>query len=168
MSRSWERKVRKNTTVLNKTRKKMGVGAVTGKAKVEKFKGRNYILPGFIILFTGFYVYMATLSMEWKNNSTMFLVTIGSYMLLAALFFFRRPYLSVAKDYLGTRRMTGDKTLFANNIKKISLQKGFVVIEQTKGQNWVFSKIMNRFPTDRIAERLRTFANENGITLDEK
>jgi len=169
MSRSWERKVRKNTTVLNKQRKKMGVQAFSAaKPKFEKFKGRNYILPAFIVVFTGFYVYMSTLSSEWKTNRNMFMLTIGSYLLLALLFFLRRPYLTVAKDYIGTRRMTGDKTLYASNIKSINLQSGFVVVEQQKGPNWVFSKAMNRYPIERMAVRLKAFAAEHGIELKEK
>ncbi|PZD93650.1 hypothetical protein DNH61_23850 [Paenibacillus sambharensis] len=174
MSRSWERKVRRNSTVINRQRKKSGAQSIAGAVqRVDRFKGRNFILPVFLLLFTGGYAYLATIpaaAPEGENvtSTGMFWLTIGCYFLLAMLFFFRRPYLSVAKDYVGTRRMTGDKTLYASSIKSISVQPGYVVIEQVKGANWVFSKAINRFPTEAMAERLRAFAKENNITFHEK
>ena len=167
MSRSWERKVRKNTSSLNKQLKKQGKTGFTGtKPAVEKFKGRNYILPILILLFTGTFTFMMTSTPGLEDDSTMLYVTIGAYVLLALLFFMRRPYLAVGKDFLGTRRMTGDKTLNASGIRKIVLQNGYVMIVQAKGPSWMFSRLLNRFPTDAMAERLKRFASENAVELE--
>ncbi|MNJ66222.1 hypothetical protein D3C77_622810 [compost metagenome] len=88
--------------------------------------------------------------------------------MLAALFFFRRPYLAIGKDYVQTRRMTGDKRLAAEAIKAISIQPGYVIIEPNKGGNWVFSKVMNRYPIAEMGEKLQQFAQANGISFQQK
>ncbi|CAM4285243.1 hypothetical protein L1N85_07615 [Paenibacillus alkaliterrae] len=168
MSRSWERKVRKNMSVVNKQRKKQGSGQIVFNAeKSEKIVGRNFIAPILLILFIGMYVVLMQSSTEFKMD-TMFWVTVGCYVLLAALFYFRRPYITIGKDYVQTRRMTGDKRVPASAIKAISVQKGYVIIEQQKGANWVFSKLTNRFPTEEIGEKLKQFAQTNGISFQQK
>jgi hypothetical protein len=175
MSRSWERKIRKNTEQLNKRRKKAGLGAVVSPGGVtDRYKGRNYILPALLVLFTGFYIYMVTIPSEDPGTtppveSSIFWLTIASYLALAALFWFRRPYLLVGKDFVGTRRFTGDKTLTAGAIKSITvIRPGYVVIEPKKGGNWVFSRMLNRYPIDEMADRLQRFAQENRIPYEEK
>jgi hypothetical protein len=174
MSRSWERKVRKNSTVINKQRKKMGLESLTSPgAKIDRFRGRNYIWPAFLILFTLFYAYMVTIPTEDPNainawESPMFWVTIVSYVLLATLFYFRRPYLNVAKDYIGTRKMTGDKMLQPSGIKQIVVSPGYIVIEQVKGASWVFSRMLNRYPIDQMAARLQEFAQANNVKFEMK
>lgn len=168
MSRSWERKVRKNMSVVNKQRKKQGNGQIVFNAeKSEKIVGRNYIAPIMLILFIGMYVFLMSGSSEFKMD-TMFWVTIGCYILLATLFFFRRPYITIGKDYVQSRRLTGDKRIPVSGIKGIVAQKGYVIVEQHKGGNWMFSKLTNRFPTDEIAEKLQAFAQANGIPFQQK
>ncbi|WP_139999206.1 hypothetical protein [Paenibacillus paridis] len=168
MSRSWERKVRKNMSVVNKQRKKQGNGQIVFNAeKSEKIVGRNYIAPIMLILFIGMYVFLMSGSSEFKMD-TMFWVTIGCYILLATLFFFRRPYITIGKDYVQSRRLTGDKRIPVSGIKGIVAQKGYVIVEQHKGGNWMFSKLTNRFPTDEIAEKLQVFAQANGIPFQQK
>jgi len=172
MSRSWERQVRKNAGAINKQRKKMGLESLSSPAaKIDRFKGRNYIWPAMLILFISFYTYMLTLPTDDPNapkawDAPMFWVTIAAYLLLAALFFFRRPYLSVAKDYVGTRKMTGDKIMQASAIKQITVQPGYVIIEQVKGASWVFSRMLNRYPIDQMAERLEEFAKANNVRFE--
>ncbi|MGG1636431.1 hypothetical protein BK120_02175 [Paenibacillus sp. FSL A5-0031] len=168
MSRSWERKVRKNMDVVNKQRKKQGNGQIVFNAeKSEKIVGRNFIAPILLILFIGMYVILMSSSSTFKMD-TMFWITVGCYILLAALFFFRRPYITIGKDYIQSRRLTGDKRIPAASIKGFSVQKGYVVVEMQKGGNWVFSKLTNRFPTDEIGEKLKLFANANGIAFQQK
>ncbi|WP_424768871.1 hypothetical protein [Paenibacillus sp. sgz302251] len=168
MSRSWERKVRKNMNVVNKQRKKQGNGQVVLNAeKSEKILGRNFIAPILLILFIVMYIMLMQSSPEFTMD-TMFWVTVACYFLLAALFFFRRPYITIGKDYVQTRRMTGDKRLSASAIKGIIVQPGHVVIQQQKGANWIFSKLTNRFPTEEIGEKLKSFAQANGIAFDQK
>ncbi|MFC4777691.1 hypothetical protein ACFO9Q_12915 [Paenibacillus sp. GCM10023252] len=171
MSRTWERKVRRNSTQLSKQRKKHGGSPIVASSeKVDRFKGRNYVIPAFIILFIGLYVILnlSTSTTQSTEQDTMFWVTIGLYVMLAVIFFFRRPYLAVGKDYVQTRRLTGDKRLPAASIKGFTLQQGYVSIEQEKGGNWVFSRFINRYPTDEMAVKLREFAKQHSITVQEK
>ncbi|MBD2869825.1 hypothetical protein [Paenibacillus arenilitoris] len=168
MSRSWERKVRKNMSNVNKQRKKQGAGQIVFNAdKSEKIVGRNFIAPILLLLFIGLYVILMQ-SAEGFRTDTMFWITIGCYILLASLFYFRRPYLTIGKDYVQTRRFTGDKRMTASAIKGISVQPGYVVIEPVKGANWVFSRVMNRYPTEEMGEKLKTFAQSNGIKYEQK
>lgn len=175
MSRSWERKVRRHTEQLNKRRKKAGLPAVSSPGAVtDRYRGRNYILPAFLILFIGFYIYMMTISADDPDQpnpfgSTVFWLTVASYLALAAIFWFRRPYLLVGKDYVGTRKFTGPKTLTAGSIQSITvIRPGYVIIEPKKGGNWVFSRLLNRYPIDEMAERLRRFAQDNRIPFHEQ
>lgn len=168
MSRTWERKVRKNTDVINKQRKKQGAPRFTPQVdKVERFKGRSYIAPILLVLFIAMYALIVTGDPEFQST-TMFWVTVGCYILLAVVFFLRRPYIAVGKDYVQTRKMTGDKRLSVAAIKAISVQSGYVIIEQQKGGNWVFSRLLYRYPTDEISERLKEFAKVNGIAFNQK
>ncbi|TYP72553.1 MFS transporter [Paenibacillus methanolicus] len=170
-SRSWERKVRKNQTQLNKQRKKNGqtpLHVQKSEEKVDTFKGRSFVMPAFLVLFIGMYVITTFTSDYYKDAGAMYWVTIGLYVLMAVIFILRRPYLSVGKDYVRTRRFGGDRNLYTVAIKAISVQKGSVVIEQQKGANWVFSRMINRYPTDEMAERLRAFAAVHNIPFNEK
>ncbi|MGO4539036.1 hypothetical protein [Paenibacillus sp. YIM B09110] len=168
MSRSWERKVRKNMSQVNKQRKKHGEGSIVlNGEKAVKIVGRNYIAPILLLLFIGLYVILIQSQKDYQID-TMFYVTIACYVVLAGLFFLRRPYIQIGKDYVQTRRMMGDKRLTASSIKGISTQPGYVVIEPQKGGNWVFSRLINRYPTDEINEKLKLFAQANGISFQQK
>ncbi|WP_336786615.1 hypothetical protein [Paenibacillus sp. MMO-177] len=169
MSRTWERKVRKNTNQINKARKKHGVSQIgTSTApKVDRFTGRNYIFPIVLILLISMYTVFVTTDPSFEPTS-MFWVTIGCYIFLALIFFLRRPYISIGKDYIQTRKMTGDKQLHVSNIKGISVQNGAVVIMQQKGANWVFSRLLNRYPTDEIGRRLQDFAKTHNLPFEQK
>ena len=175
MSRSWERKVRKSTEQLNKRRKKAGLAPVSSPAAVtDRFRGRNFILPAALLLFIGFYIYMMSIPADDPNRSNpfetpIFWLTVASYLALAALFWFRRPYLLVGRDFVGTRRFAGPKTLTAGSIKSITvIRPGYVIIEPKKGGNWVFSRLLNRYPIDEMADRLRRFAQENRVPYFEE
>ncbi|WP_270171367.1 hypothetical protein [Paenibacillus sp. SYP-B4298] len=176
MSRSWERMVRKNTSAINKSRKKQGgQGFVPEASRIDRFKGRNFILPTVILFFTGFYAYVSFIArqavpVEGQGSGTdsLYWITIVCYVLLAMLFFFRRPYLNVAKEFIQTRRITGDKMLRASGIRKIRVQDGYVVIEQVKGPSWTFSRFLNRFPTEDMTARLKAFAKENHVEFVEQ
>ncbi|BBH19886.1 hypothetical protein Back11_12310 [Paenibacillus baekrokdamisoli] len=173
MSRSWERKVQKNQTVINKQRKKQGKAPLMATAKstaepIDTFKGRSILMPAFLVLFTAMYVILTLNSDNYKNSGKMFWVTIGLYLFLALVFALRRPYMAVGKDYIRSRRFGGDRSVYKANIKAITIQKGYVIVEQIKGGNWVFSRVINRYPTEQMAERLRTFAASQEIPLNEK
>ncbi|SEM83690.1 hypothetical protein [Paenibacillus sp. OV219] len=172
MSRSWERKVQKNQAQINKQRKKRGqkplLSAASSVETLDTFRGRSYLMPAFLLLFILFYVIVTVTSENFKETGSMFWVTIGCYVVLALLFMFRRPYLAIGKDFIRSRRFTGDRSIYVNNIKAINVQKGYIVIEQHKGGNWVFSRLINRYPTEQITDRLRSFAGQHAIAFTEK
>jgi hypothetical protein len=171
MSRSWERMVQKNAKIVNKRRKKDGKKSISDSSapKADKFKGRNYVVPTLLVMLIALYI---TMAQPWSNSfmtdPTLFWVTIGCYVLLAVFYFLRRPYLSVTRDTLETRKFTGYKTLRPTEVRKISIQPGYVVIETVKGTNWVFSKLMNRFPIEKMAERLKVYADLHHVELEQK
>lgn len=162
MARSWERMVNKNRKQINQRRKKEGKGALgsVSKSDIEKFKGRNYIVPVLLILLIVFYILMSQpWSDAYPSSMTMFWVTLICYVLLATFYFMRRPYLSINRDTLETRKFTGYKYLRPSEIRKFTVEPGYIVIESVKGTNWVFSRWMNLYPTQAMAERLKTYAD---------
>ncbi|RKP56929.1 hypothetical protein D7Z26_02775 [Cohnella endophytica] len=170
MSRSWERMVTKNSKQINKRRKKEGKKGFSPNApQVDRFKGRNYVIPILLVMLIVLYV---TLAQPWSDNflqdKTMFWVTIGCYVVLAVFYYLRRPYLSVTRDTLETRKFTGYKTLRPTEIRKIVIQPGYVIVESVKGANWVFSRLMNRYPVSQMEARLKTFAELNHIDWEVK
>ncbi|THF74593.1 hypothetical protein [Cohnella fermenti] len=170
MSRSWERMVEKNQKQINARRKKEGKGKIAAPAQqVERFKGRSYIVPILLVLLMVFFV---TVSQPWSDdfgqNRSLFWVTVGCYFLLSIFYYLRRPFLSVSKDTLETRRFSGYKRLKPTEIRKITVQPGFVMIETVKGTNWVFSKLMNLYPIGTMGERLQAFATVNHVEFEKK
>lgn len=160
--------MRKNMNQVNKRRKKQGEDrlVLTGE-KGNKIVGRNYIVPILLILFILLYSFVMQGDPEYKSG-TMYWVTMGCYVLLAALFFFRRPYLMIGKDFVQSRRFTGDKRIQASEVKEIRVQQGFAAIDFHKGTSWTFTRLLNRFPTEVMAEQLKAFAHKNNIAFTEK
>lgn len=71
------------------------------------------------------------------------------------------------KNAVSTIKFNRDRRLTADNIAKIKLAKGSVVIEpKGKGGNWVFTRLINRYDTDAIGERLERFAQTHNIPLE--
>jgi hypothetical protein len=170
MSRSWERKVSKNQKETNKRRKKEGKqGIGSAKPQIDRFQGRNYVVPSLLLLLILFYI---VLSQPWSDkflqDPTLFWVTISCYILLGVFYYFRRPYLAVSRDALETRKFTGYKTMRPSDIRKIVIQPGYVIIESVKGANWVFSRVLNRYPISRMAERLKVFSELHRIEMEVK
>ncbi|RJE90171.1 hypothetical protein D3P07_08130 [Paenibacillus sp. 1011MAR3C5] len=168
MSRSWERKVRKNMSKINKVRKKSGGAPVVFNAeKKDRYSGRNYVFPILLLIFVGMYSFVMQGDPKFEAT-TMYWVTVACYIILAALFFLRKPYLTIGKDYVQSRRFTGDKRLNVADIKGIRVQDGYVTIMPQKGASWTYSRLLNRFKTDEMAAKLKTFAGTHGIAFDEK
>jgi len=170
MSRSWERMVLKNSKQVNKRRKKEGKKGVSPNApQIDRYRGRNYIIPVLLIMLIVFYV---TLAQPWSENflqdPTLFWVTIGCYIVLALFYYLRRPYLAVTRDTLETRKFTGYKTLRPTEIRKIVVQPGYIIIESVKGANWVFSRLMNRYPLEQMSERLKIYADLHKVDWEVK
>jgi hypothetical protein len=172
VSRSWERKVQKNQAQLNKQRKKQGKAPLmspkSSKEALDTFKGRSYVMPAFLLLFILCYVFITVNSEAFKQAGTMFWVTIACYVGLAGLFLLRRPYLSVGSDFIRSRRFAGDRNINVSNIKSITVQKGYLVVAQHKGGNWVFSRLINRYPIEQMGVRMKAFAAQHGIPFIEK
>ncbi|WP_127533654.1 hypothetical protein [Paenibacillus kobensis] len=165
MSRSWERKVRSNMNNLNKQRKKQGLQSVVPSAeKSDTYKGRSFIGPILLVLLTAMYAIVV----GNDNESNLYWVTIALYLFLALMLFVRRPYVKVATDNVQTRKFSGHKTLQAADIKSITASSGYVVIERHRGGNWVFSQFVNRYPTDKLAERLQAFAKQHQLPFNTK
>lgn len=164
MASSFERKVRKNMETVNKQRTKQGAQPLgsTGNAS-DTYYGRNVTVP---IMLIGLSVLYLVLTMFWTQvgmKRTDWLV-FGLYLLLAVVFFIRRPYLRVSKNALYTLKGGRERSMLADQIKCIRVQSGYVIVEkQGKGGNWVFNKTLGRYDTDTIAERLEKFAAANQV-----
>jgi len=172
LSRSWERKVRKNMEQANKSRKKQGTNLInTGSGSTAsnalRITGRNFIAPSLLLIFIIGYSFLMLTAPNYVPE-TMFFVTIGCYVLLATLFFFRKPYLAIGKDFVQSRRFTGDKRLPASEIKEIRVHKDYVVVMPQKGGAWTFSRVLNRFPTEQMSKELTAFAQKNSVNLVEQ
>ena len=158
--------------MINKARKKRGQSALktgNGGRKEEagqRFKGRNFISPILLFLFVCLYA-LVVIPAETRSSGTNWFVVV-MYAFLALMFYLRRPYLLVGSDFVQTRRMTGDKRLTKESIKGITVSKGSIVIEQVKGANWMFSRILNRYPTEEMGTFLEQFAQKNGIPFTQK
>lgn len=170
MSRSWERMVLKNSKKMNKRLKKEGKKPLNPNApQVDKYSGRNYIVPILLLMLIILYI---TLAQPWSNNftqdTTMFWVTISCYIVLALFYYMRRPYLAVTRDTLETRKFSGYKTLRPTEIRKITVQPGYIVVESVKGTNWVFSRLMHRYPLERMSERLKIYSDLHHVEWEVK
>jgi hypothetical protein len=171
MSRSWERMVLKNSKQVNKKRKKEGKKSIgtPNAPQVDRFKGRNYVVPILLFMMIVLYITLAQpWSVKFEQNTTLFWGTIACYLVLALFYYMRRPYLAVTRDTLETRKFSGYKTLRPTEIRKISVQPGYIVVESVKGTNWVFSRLMNRYPLDRMGERLKTYADLHHVEWEVK
>lgn len=165
MSRSWERKVRRNTEQLNKSRKKQGLTAIKPNAeKVDRFRGRSFAMPILLLVIVSIYIGVTAAS---GQSSPLTWTTIGLYLFMALVLFLRKPYLSVGQDYVQTRRMFGDRRLKVAEIKSISVQSSSIIIQPVKGANWIFSRTLNRYPISEMKDRLQLLASQHQIMFQE-
>ncbi|OZB95074.1 hypothetical protein [Paenibacillus sp. XY044] len=168
MARSWERQVRKNSTQLNKQRKKQGKPSIysSGGAPADIYKGRNYVLPITMVALAAVYFLLGMIGQEGTAGSMTWII-MAMYVFLGLMIFLRRPFLRVEKNAVSTIKFNRDRRLAADNIAKIKLAKGSVVIEpKGKGGNWVFTRLINRYDTEAMGERLERFALTHNIPLE--
>lgn len=172
MSRSWERKVNKNMSQLNKQRKKQGLTTYQGTAISDKndvFKGRKYVLPIVLVGLAGLYALIgnATSAATGDSNDALNWIGVSLYILLALMVFFRKPYLKVERAAVSTMKFNRERRLAVSDIEKIKIASGSVVI-QGKGKegNWVFSRVMNLYDTKAMGERLEEFAKVHRIPVE--
>lgn len=164
MSRKWERMVQKNSKAANKVRTKQGKPLVneTSSDGTVTVRGRSWVMP--IVLFCiGIFCYIAF--RETYQSDNLYWVTGGSYMALGLfIFFVRRPFLRIGKNYLVSRRFSGDKRVDAAQIQEIEISKDAVVISTNKTR-WVFTKLYHRFDMAALTEHLQEFAEHNAVKL---
>ncbi|ANE47869.1 hypothetical protein SY83_17990 [Paenibacillus swuensis] len=167
MSRKWERMVQKNSKVSNKLRVKQGKGTIsqTSVAGPDRYTGRSFILPlacAAVAVFFGF-------TFAGEERGTMYWFTVLSYLLLAVIFFLRKPYLAIGKDYVSTRKYGADKKMYAGSVDKITSQPGSIVITFKHSKNsWVLSRTWNRYDTVTIEPALQKFAQQNDVPFEVK
>lgn len=170
MSRKWERMVRRNRKITNNQRKKFGKQPITEAASSDgavTFRGRSWFLPLMLVL-TGIFCFIAFRGTQQDEN--LYWITGGSYLFLGLfIFWLRRPYLKIGKDFVSSRRFGGDRTLMFNEISEISLHKDSVTIG-AKGKNnrWVFTRLYHRFDVEAMKEGLKEFAETHSIALKQE
>lgn len=157
MSRKFERQVIRNTKKVNEQRKRLGQSTIDETAKgITKIVGRSWILSSFLVMIGLLYMFMF-----WGvSRNGMYWLTVGLYLGLAAIvFWWRRPFLTIEKNTLTTRRFAGYRSIKASDIEEIETQKGYVIISlKGKRSKIVFSKLMQRFDTDQMADLLEQYA----------
>ncbi|WP_150268039.1 hypothetical protein [Paenibacillus tepidiphilus] len=177
MSRSWERMVQRNTKQTNSLRKKQGketlyaANSSSGTAGAGKgldvFKGRNFFFPIALVLLGIMFWAVSTVS-QTEETAGMIPPWVGIvlYFALAALVYFRRPFLKVERARVSTIKFNRERWLQAADIEKIVLSKSAVMIKhKAKRKQWVFSKWLNRYDTAAMAERLEQFGKANQIEV---
>ncbi|WP_238651588.1 hypothetical protein [Paenibacillus piscarius] len=173
MSRSWERMVQRNTKQVNQQRKKQGKESIYGtsskagaKSSADIFKGRNIVFP-FVLVLLGIMFWVVGSIDEAKGSGILAnWLGVVLYFLLAALLFFRRPFLKIDRARLSTIKFNRERFLSAAEIEKITLSRGMVAIKyKGKRKQWIFSKLINRYDTAAMGERLEQFAKNNNIEL---
>lgn len=172
MSRSWERKVSKNMSQLNKQRKKQGQAILgttnTSTGDGDVFKGRKYVLPIILLALAVLYALLGLATVDaGAGSKTMNYIGVSLYILLALMIFLRKPYLKVGRSTVSTFKFNRERKLTASEISKIRILQGSVVIEnKARGGNWVFSRLINRYDTKAMGERLEQFAKVNNIPVE--
>lgn len=157
MSRKFERQVARNTKKVNAQRKRLGQSSIDETARgITRIVGRSWILASFLAMVGILYMVMF-----WGvSRNGMYWLTVGLYLGLAFIvFFWRRPFLTIEKNTLTTRKFAGYRTIQASEIEEIETQKGYVVISlKGKRSKVVFSRTMQRFDTDHMADLLENYA----------
>jgi hypothetical protein len=169
MSRSWERMVKKNTKLVNKSRKKSGKTGITDAEQPRIIKGRSWLLPSFFMLIFIFLLMTGQTTTETETSTTMYWFTTISYAAVAVIFFlWRRPYLKVFRNQIATRKWTGEKYLAASEIEQITVLPSYTVIQTKNKKSWVFTKLANLYNMAEMGEALREFAKLNQVTMHEE
>jgi hypothetical protein len=167
MSRKWERKVARNSKLVNKQRKRFGqppIGSAAAPVKnKDLFLGRSIVLP---LLLTAIAVFIAVIYYRLDEDTGFTMLTVGLYVLLAVYFFLKRPYLAIQGSSLATRRLGRERTVSPNEIERIEIAKDYcLIVRRNKRVRWVFSRPMNRYDTEAMGKRLREYAAQHHIPV---
>jgi hypothetical protein len=165
MSRKWSRKIDKNKKNVNEQRKKSGKEMLQMEKNEVKFVGRSWVLPSFLLAMLAWYLILFI-----GERGFMFWFTVVGYTLLILfLFFLKRPYIIVGKDFIQSRRFGGDFKVPASEIAKLVLTGDSVHISfNVKRPSWSFTKLFQRMKISLMRESLKKFAEINQIPLEEK
>ncbi|GIP37315.1 hypothetical protein J31TS4_05950 [Paenibacillus sp. J31TS4] len=165
MSRRWERMIEKNQKTLSKQKGKQGTGASFKTGQQVVYKGRHWVFPSVLVALAFFYffVFSGVAETDWTYKVTPIL-----YLILAILIFLiRRPTLTIGKSHLSSARFTGEKRMEASDVEAIHFMKSYVIIQSNKKRNrWVFSRLLHRMPIPEMTDKLKEFANQNGIRTE--
>jgi len=165
MSRKWEREVERNRKKLNRQRQKQGRPLIAGGVNewTDQFKGRSWFLPVLFVFCSLFFALMSGPTYEFGG---LYWFTVIAYLLLAVIYFLRRPYLKVGKSRLATRRFGADKVVSAGEIEEVIAQPGSVsVVLKGKKTRLIFSRFQNLYDIPAMTERLKSFCEHNGIAF---
>lgn len=168
MSRKWKRMVEKNRKQLNEKREKQGKGRIgMSHSDYDLYRGRSQVLPLFLLTVALFFAFS---SFSWGGTDALFWVTFASYILLSLYFyFFKRPYLKIGKSYIATRKWGREIQVNWSEVNKITYSPGNLIIS-VKGQrtDWFFSRTLNRYETEEMAEKLEKLAEQHRISFEKK
>lgn len=172
MARSWERMVQRNTQQVNKQRKKQGKDSIyasssTAAAKsTQVFKGRNIVFPVVLMLLGVMFWVVGSIDEAQGSGILANWLGVVLYFALAALLFFRRPYLKVERERVSTIKYNRERFLNASEIEKITLSRNVVIFKyKGKRKQWIFSKLINRYDTVAMGTSLEQFAKTNNIEV---
>jgi hypothetical protein len=165
MSRRFARQMDRNKKQLNETQRKSGKQGTLKASNETKFIGRSWLLPSFLI---GMLIWYLILFIGDKGF--MFWFTVVGYTLLSLfLFFIKRPYLVVGKDFVESRRFGGVFKIQVSEIEKITIAKDSVNIAfNVKRPSWSFTSLFQMMKIADMSEKLTEFAQKNQIQLVHK
>ncbi len=168
MSRRWERMVEKNRKELDKKRERQGKGKIgMSHPDYDLYQGRSQVLPLFLLSVAAFFAFS---SFRWGNIDGLFWFTLIAYILLSLYFYFiKRPYLKIGKSFIATNRWGREVSVPLKNIKKVTYSPGNLIIK-IEGQrtDWFFSRVLNRFNTEEMAEKLEKLALQHQIPFEKQ
>ncbi|WP_025688917.1 hypothetical protein [Paenibacillus zanthoxyli] len=174
MARSWERMVQRNTQQVNKRRKKEGKDSINSSSKAgptDVYKGRNIVFPVLLAALGALYWTIGQFDTSSANQNSLVMNWIGVvlYFALAAMMFFRRPYLKVERARVSTFKFNRQRFLEAADIEKIIISRGSISIKpKAKRGQWIFSRLINRYDTAVMGERMERFGELNRIPVERK
>ncbi|GAK39514.1 hypothetical protein PUW24_24035 [Paenibacillus urinalis] len=168
MASSFERSVKKNQQKINKDRKKRGQPSIgSGVEQEDVFKGRAFLFPFVLVVLSFMFLTLSGLTTDGVGAFDW--VVFALYLGLALMYFMRRPYLKVGKKRIKTIKLSRERSMGPEDIKKIVLEKGSVVVERNgKGGPWVFSKLLNLYDVEAMGARLVQYAQNHQIPVEDK
>lgn len=166
MSRKWEREIERNQKQMERLRKNQKPNTSSSKfGNKQIFKGRSVLLPVFLLLASFFFMFILDVLGE---RDFFYWVSIGSYWLLALIFFLRRPYLAIGPSELSTQRWTKEIHVKPSEVERIILadDSTVIVVKESK-HRWVFSRIPHFYPMQELNRALKQYADKHGIPITE-